>query len=92
MQQMQQRAAAVSVVKRTGPVHLLLRSSQVQLGRVLDKQRDGLPGHTPVSRLDVRSENILELDLRVIEEAISRRHFGTVIASGRDAGRRNASP
>ena len=87
VQRMQERAASLAAVHRTGPDDLLLRPREIQLRRVLRQNHHRLLGHATPRGVDVRLQNVLETKPLVLEQTIRRRHLGIPAACRGDARR-----
>jgi hypothetical protein len=72
VQRMQKRAASRASIQRSCAVHLLRRTRQIDLGRILHQQRDILLRHAPPCGFHVRRENVIKTHLFIVKQTIRR--------------------
>ncbi len=88
VQGMQEQSTPCPAIQGAGAPHLLVRSGQINLCRILRKNDGRLLGHAPARRLHVGLHDVVEIDLVVIEKSVGCGHLSISLASQWNARRR----
>ncbi len=86
MHQMHEGTPATSVTHRTGALDFAGWTGEVKLSRVLHQQSHVLFRYPSVGSIDVRSQDVIEIDFVVVKETISGDHFRSVVTSSWNTG------